>query len=58
MICFAVAEVTVLGSGLEAIARKVQRCELNFVRAIDRRFVASLRTHVAVIVVNFTKPKL
>lgn len=58
VICFAVAEVTVLGSGLEAIARKVQRCELNFVRAIDRRFVASLKTHVAAIVVNLTKPKL
>lgn len=55
VICFAVAEVIVLGSGLQAIARKVQKCELNFVKAIDRRFAASLKTHVAAVNVTLTK---
>jgi hypothetical protein len=50
-----VAEVTVLGSGLQAVARKIQRCDLNFVKAVDRRFVATLKTHVAAVAVNFTK---
>ena len=55
VICFAVAEVTLLGSGLQAIARKIQKCDLNFVKAVDRRFAASLKTHVATVAVNFTK---
>jgi hypothetical protein len=55
LICFAVAEVTLLGSGLQAVARKIQRCDLNFVKAVDRRFAATLKTHVAAIAVNFTK---
>ena len=55
LICFAAAEVTVLGSGLQAVARKIQRCDLNFVKAVDRRFVATLKTHVAAVAVNFTK---
>jgi hypothetical protein len=53
-----VAEVTVLGSGLQAVARKIQKCDLNFVKAVDRRFEASLKTHVAAVEVNLTKPKL
>ncbi len=55
VICFAVAEVTLLGSGLQAVARKIQKCDLNFVKAVDRRFAASLKTHVAAVAVNFTK---
>jgi len=55
LICFAVAEVTVLGSGLQAVARKIQRCDLNFVKAVDRRFVASLKTHVAAVTISLTK---
>ena len=55
VICFAVAEVTVLGSGLQAVARKIQKCDLNFVKAVDGRFAASLKTHVAAVAVNFTK---
>jgi hypothetical protein len=55
VICFAVAEVALLGSGLQAVARKIQKCDLNFVKAIDRRFAASLKTHVAAVAVNFTK---
>jgi hypothetical protein len=54
-ICFAAAEVTVLGTGLQAVARKIQKCELNFVKAVDRRFTASLKTHVAAVAVKFTK---
>ena len=52
------AEVTVLGSGLQAVARKIQRCDLNFVKAVDRRFAATLKTHVAAIAVTLTKEKL
>lgn len=55
VICFAAAEVTVLGSGLHAVARKIQKCDLNFVKAIDRRFVASLKTHVAVVTITLAK---
>ena len=55
VICFAVAEVTLLGSGLQAVARKIQKYELNFVKAIDRRFTATLKTHVAAVAINFNK---
>lgn len=55
LICFAVAEVTVLGSGLQAVARKIQKCDLNFVKAVDRRFAATLKTHVVAVEVKFTK---
>lgn len=55
MICFAAAEVTVLGSGLQAVARKIQKCDLNFVKAIDRRFAATLKTHVAAVAITLTK---
>ena len=58
LICFAVAEVTLLGSGRQAIARRIQQCDLNFGKAIDRRFAASLKTHVAAVAVNFTKQKI
>jgi len=54
-ICFAAAEVTVLGSGLQAVARKIQRCDLNFVKAVDRRFAASLKTHVVAVSITLTK---
>ena len=55
LICFAVAEVTVLGSGLQAVARKIQKCDLNFVKAVDRRFAATLKTHVAAVTITLTK---
>ena len=58
LICFTVAEVTVLGSGLQAVARKIQRCDLNFLKAVDRRFVATLKTHVAAVTVKFTKQEM
>jgi len=58
LICFAGAEVTVLGSGLQAVARKIQKCDLNFVRAVGRHFAASLKTHVVAVTVKFTKQEI
>ena len=55
VICFAAAEVTLLGSGLQAVARKIQKCDLNFVKAVDRRFSASLKTHVTAVTITLTK---
>ena len=55
VICFAVAEVTVLGSGLQAVARKIQKCDLNFVKAVDRRFAVTLKTHVSAVAITLTK---
>jgi len=52
------AEITLLGSGLQAVVRKIQKYDLNFVKAIDRRFTATLKTHVATVAVNFTKQKI
>ena len=54
VICFTVAEVTLLGSGLQAVARKIQKYDLNFVKAIDRRFAATLKTHVAAVTITLT----
>ena len=55
VICFAAAEVTLLGSGLQAVARKIQKCDLNFVKAVDRRFAATLKTHIAAVTITLTK---
>ena len=55
VICFAAAEVTVLGCGLQAVARNIQKCDLSFVRAVGRHFAASLKTHVVAVAVKFTK---
>lgn len=55
VICFAAAEVTLLGSGLQAVARKIQKCDLNFVKAVDRRFSASLKTHITAVTITLTK---
>ena len=54
-ICFAAAEVTVLGSGLKSLERAIQKYELKFVKSADRRYTAALKTHVAAVAVNFTK---
>ena len=58
VICFAVAEVTLLGSGLQTVARKIQKCELNFVKAVDRRFAATLKTHIAAATITFNKDNI
>lgn len=56
LLCFAVAEVAVLGSGLKAVERAIQNYELKFVKAADRRFAPALKTHIAAVTINFTKP--
>ena len=55
LICFAVAEVTVLGSGLKAVERAIQKYELKFVKSADRRYAATFKTHVAAVAITFTK---
>ena len=54
-IYFAVAETTVLGSGLRSLERAIQKYELKFVKSADRRYMAALKTHVATVTINFTK---
>ena len=55
LICFAVAEVAVLGSGLKSLERAIQKYELKFVKAADRRLAATLNTHIAAVTTAFTK---
>lgn len=55
LICFAVAEVTVLGNGFKAIERAIQKYELKFVKSADRRYVTTLKTHVAAVAITFNK---
>ena len=52
---FATADVTLLGSGLKAVEKAVQRYALKSVQAADRRFAAALKTHVAAVAITFTK---
>jgi hypothetical protein len=53
LICFAVAEVLVLGCGLKSLERAIQRQELRFVQRADRRYLATLKTHVASVGITF-----
>jgi hypothetical protein len=55
LICFAVAEVVVLGSGLKSLERAIQKYELKFVKPADLRFAATFKTHVAAVTIAFTK---
>ncbi len=55
LLCFAAAEVTVLGSGLKSLERAIQKYELKFVKSADRRYAAALKTHVAAVTITFTK---
>jgi hypothetical protein len=55
LICFAVAEVAVLGSGLKSLERAIQKYELKHVKSADRRYAATLKTHVAAVTITFTK---
>jgi hypothetical protein len=57
LICFAAAKATVLGSGLKSLERAIQKYELKFVKSVDRRYAAALKTHVAAVTVTFTKEK-
>jgi len=55
LLCFAVAEVAVLGSGLKSLERAIQKYELKSVQSADRRFAATLKTHVAAVTITFTR---
>jgi hypothetical protein len=55
VIHFVRAEVVVLGSGLKPLERGIQRFELKWVKAADRRSAAALKTHVAAVNVTLTK---
>ena len=55
---FATAEAAVLGSGLNAVERRLQKYELAFVKSADRRLAATLKTHIAAITVTLTKENL
>lgn len=58
VISFAVANVTVLGSGLRYLERAIQKYELKFVKSAARRYAAALKTHVAAVTISFTGGKL
>ncbi len=55
LIHFARADVVVLGSGLRFLERAIQKYELKFVKSADRRYAATLKTHVAAVTITFTK---
>ncbi len=55
LIRFAQAEVVVLGSGLKPLEVGIQKYRLQFVKSADRRFVATLNTHIAGVTIAFTK---
>lgn len=58
LICFAMAEVLVEGSGLRSIDRAIQKHELKAVQRADRRYAATLKTHIAAVSLTFTKEVL
>jgi hypothetical protein len=55
LIRFAAAEVTLLGSGLKSLERAIQKYELKFVQAVDRRYAATWKTRVAAVTITFAK---
>ena len=55
LVCFASAKVTLLGSGLKSLEKAIQKYELKFVKSVDRRYTAALKTHVAAVAIHFTK---
>jgi hypothetical protein len=55
VICFAMAEVVILGNGLRALEGAIQRQQLKFVQGVDRRYAAVLKTHVAWVSLAFAK---
>jgi hypothetical protein len=55
LIRFACGDVVVLGSGLKTLERAVQKYELKLVKSADRRFAATLKTHIAAVTVTLTK---
>ena len=57
-ICFATAEVVVLGSGLKRLEQGIQKYELKFVKSADCRLAATLSTHIAAVTVTLTKESI
>jgi hypothetical protein len=55
LICFAVAKVTLLGSGLKYLERAIQKYELKFVKSAARRYAAAFKTHIAAVTICFTR---
>ena len=55
LIRFAVAQITISGSGLSALEHAIQRQELKFVKAADCRLAATLLAHVAAISVSYNQ---
>ncbi len=55
LIHFVRADVVVLGSGLKRLEAEIQKYELKFVKAADRRLAATLNTHIAAVTIAFTK---
>ena len=58
LIRFACADVVVLGSGLKRLTQEIQKYELKFIKAADRRFAATLKTHITTVTVTLTKEKI
>ncbi len=52
---FAMAEVMVLGSGLQSIEGAIQKHTLKFVQPAGGRYVATLKTHVASVSIALAK---
>jgi hypothetical protein len=52
---FATADVALLGTGLKAVEKAIQRYELKSVLSVNRRFAATLKTHIAAVSITFTK---
>jgi hypothetical protein len=57
VIRFAAAEVVVLGSGFNSLVRVLQKYELKFVKSADRRYAATLKTHIVAVTVGFVGNK-
>ena len=55
---FAMAEVTVLGSGLRTLERAIQKYELKFVKSADRRYAATCKTHLVAVAIHLIKEEL
>ena len=58
LIHFVRADVVVLGSGLKRLEQEIQKYELKFVKSADRRFAATLKTHIAAVTVTLTKENI
>lgn len=54
---FATADVVLLGSGLKAVEKAVQRYELKSVQSVNRRFAATLKPHIAAVSVTLSEAK-